>query len=505
MSITTDGGWNMKVKNLFFSLLTAFVMVFSVMSCKFILEPSEEKNQSSFFTLAIRSSDFRSARSSSSTYTPVDIVTNFTESQFRETVTKFTIKINDEPEITAAIGSAVESREEYPVGSLVTVSYTAYGNIRFSDASAVGAISSTTKEVVIASETQTVTVEAGGTNVYFNVKKGLKNADPYTVNTYDITYQPNSPDPSQSPSGIPGPQTDIKENTVAQISSQTPSISGYGFSYWLGNDGKKYNPGEQVTLTKDLILLAQWTPTGGDSPAAPDVPGGDSPSSPDAPPSPADERDIYVSASGNNSNDGTLQNPFETIGKAVEVISGYTKQDVKIYISGDTVEINQTVELNSNKNITIESLSRGKILRANGFTAALFNVRQGSLTLTDITVDGNKDVVQNVTAPLILVDGGTLDVGEEAVLQNNKNTDMSNGGGAIRMTSGTLTIGSDSSITSNEATWGGGIYVTGGTVTIPTESVISGNTATSDGAQIYLFSSVTYNGSPLDAEKKVED
>lgn len=464
----------MKIRNLFFSLLAAFVIVFSVTSCTMIGDETEE-NKSSFFTLAIRAKDSRSARSISTTYTPVDIVTNFTESQFKETVTKFIIKINNEPEITAAIGSAIESREEYPIGSLVTVSYTAYGNIRFSDASAVGAISSTTKEVVIASETQTVTVEAGGTNVYFNVKKGLKNADPYTINTYDITYQPYSPDPLLSPSGIPGPQTDIEENTAAQISSQTPSISGYGFSYWLGDDGKRYNPGDQVTMTKNLVLLAQWTAYD----------------------------NLYVSDNGNDSNSGTSASPFATIDKAFEIISGYTnKQAVTIHVSG-TIQINSTIALNDGKNITIQGASSGKIVRANGFTAELFNVTQGTLTLTNITVDGNNVQAE---APLIVVAGGGLNIETGTTLQNNNNENYSDGGGAIRMTSGTLNIGDNNVqiIDNNSNYYGGGIYVTAGRVNIDNESVFSRNTTIGEGAQIYLFSGVTYNGSQLSAEKKVE-
>lgn len=484
----------MKIRNLFFSLLAAFVIVFSVTSCTMIGDETEE-NKSSFFTLAIRAKDSRSARSISTTYTPVDIVTNFTESQFKETVTKFIIKINNEPEITAAIGSAIESREEYPIGSFVTVSYTAYGNIRFSDASAVGAISSTTKEVVIASETQTVTVEAGGTNVYFNVKKGLKNADPYTVNTYDITYQPNSPDPSQSPSDIPGPQTDIKENTVAQISSQKPSISGYDFSYWLGNDGKRYNPGDQVTLTKDLILLAQWTSTGGASPSVP----------------PAAEYDnLYVNGNGvdgSDSNTGTTSAPFATIGKAFEVISGYTtKQSVTINVS-NTVKIDSTIRLTDGKTVNIQGTSSSPIIeRASGFTGALFNVQQGTLQFDSITVDGKNEIAQS---PLILVEGGRVQILSGTALQNNNNQSQDNNinGGAIGMTSGTLIIDSDTSIriTNNTAMYGGGIYATSGSVNLPNTSVVTRNVAIStEGNQVHLWRDVTYNGNLLNAEEKIE-
>lgn len=457
----------MKIRTLFFSLLTAFAIVFSVASCTLILDGVEE-NKPSFFTLSIRSSGSR-GRSSSTTYTPVDIVTNFTEAQFRQKLTKFVIKINNEPEITVSLGSAVESRAAYPVGSLVTVSYTAYGNISFSDASSSGAISSTTKEVIIASETKTVTVEAGGTNVQFKVKQGLKDADPYTLNTYDITYQPNSPDPTLQPSGSPGPQTDIEENTVAQISSQKPSLSGYGFSYWLGNDGKRYNPGDQLTVTKDLILLAQWTAYD----------------------------NLYVNGNGvdgSDSNTGTPSSPFATINKAFEVISGYTnKQAVTINVSG-TIQINSTIALNDGKTVTIQGTTSSPIIeRASGFTGALFNVQQGTLQFGSITVDGKNE---NAQSPLIQVAGGKLHLLSGTKLQSNVN---SGNGGAIMMTSGTLIIEDNTSITDNTASSGGGIYATDGTVTIKGNPTFT-NTATSGiGSDIYLDTGVTYNGQVVDA------
>lgn len=518
----------MKIRNLFFSLLAAFAIVFSVVSCTMIGDEIEE-NKSSFFTLAIRARGSRSSRSSSTTYTPVDIVTNFTESQFRETVTRFVIKINNEPEIIASLGSAVESKEEYPIGSQVTVSYTAYGNIEFDDENRNRKV----REVIIASETQTVTVASGGTNVQFNVNQGLKGATPYTVNTYDITYNDNKPSSSAgtvSATNIPNNQTGIEENTVTQISSQTPSImvsqtssqtssitnssssTTYTFSHWLGDDGNIYQPGQNVTMTKDLNLSAQWTSEGGGSSGGSgtvDTSGGDS-ESPALPPptgdtdAPTAEFDMVYVRSGANTSNGS---EFNTIGEAFNAIRGYKNTNtITIQIDGE-IQVSQTAVLSENRNITIQGSSNAKLIRGANFTDSLFNVGQGTLSFKDIIVDGNKSSVINsngidATSPLILVEGGELHIQTGTTLRNNNNTDSNIYGGAINMTDGTLTIDSNTniSITGNQAWYGGGIYVTSGTVNID-ESRISGNSdgyTSSGSSQIYLGINVIHNGTAVE-------
>ena len=42
------------------------------------------------------------------------------------------------------------------------------------------------------------------------------------------------------------------------LSSLGFSRPNYTFTGWQGSDGQSYTDGQQITLTQDLVLVAQW-------------------------------------------------------------------------------------------------------------------------------------------------------------------------------------------------------------------------------------------------------
>ena len=95
---------------------------------------------------------------------------------------------------------------------------------------------------------------------------------------------------------------------------------------------------------------------------------------------------IYVSNSGNNNNDGSLsENAVKDLASAYsKVTSGG-----KIILLND-VEQSSTLNLNSNKTVTITSYDNTySIRRGSSFNETLLNITSGSITLSNITVDGS--------------------------------------------------------------------------------------------------------------------
>ncbi len=183
-----------------------------------------------------------------------------------------------------------------------------------------------------------------------------------------------------------------------------------------------------------------------------------------------------------------------------------------------SIEMTELITIPEDKEVSITGSTGNEIL-TRGKTGILFKVANGStLTLEDIVLDGNKDVFSNGGGSLVFVYGGTFNMDDGAVLQNNTNS--SDNGGGVYVDSGEF-IMNGGEITNNNANdpldVGGGVYVgygeftlndgkiknngsedNGGGVSVGagkfsmTGGEISGNTAKDDGGGVYVESG-TFN------------
>ena len=142
----------------------------------------------------------------------------------------------------------------------------------------------------------------------------------------------------------------------------------------------------------------------------------------------------------------------------------------------DPLDITALITIGDGKDITLtgEQLTRG--VMGNLITVST----GGSLTLENITIDGNKDVVNcsgYCRGALVYVNGGALTMNSGAALQNNKRED-GNGAG-VRVNNGIFTMNSGR-ISGNDAFSGminaGGVAVSNSTFTM-NGGEISNNTA----------------------------
>ena len=165
---------------------------------------------------------------------------------------------------------------------------------------------------------------------------------------------------------------------------------------------------------------------------------------------------------------------------------------------GVTVTLTGQLTVSGNVNVTIKGggtivRDAGYIGGSNASEASLFYVSSGTLTLENITVDGN--LVES-NGPAIYMTGGTVNLQNGAVIQNNKNmnthTTGRHAGGAVYC-EGTLNIngGTIQNCCTREggsgfSHAGGGIYLKG--ACSMTAGSITGNRG-SNGGGIYLASS----------------
>lgn len=167
--------------------------------------------------------------------------------------------------------------------------------------------------------------------------------------------------------------------------------------------------------------------------------------------------------------------------------------------NNDTVTLIRDVTLGKNLalNKTL-TLTGHTILRDASYGDVLFTVKGGTLTLTDITIDGGarwsesgQDSVlgrsttnEGVSArqPLLVVSGGEVIVAGGATLQNNSNNSNNYGqsGGAARVTGGKLRIAGGMIRDNYCIPYGGAVLSTGGEVILESGAVL-GNHGTSSG------------------------
>ena len=237
-------------------------------------------------------------------------------------------------------------------------------------------------------------------------------------------------------------------------------------------------------------------------------------------------------AGGNDNNDGlTSENAVLTLKKALELAE-----------PGGTIIVAKGVSLTDS--ITVENVT---IERDAGFKKDLFVIGSANdmptITIQNATIDGmGYDLGSSDYAPLFLINGGTLQLQEGAVLRNNRSTavvvvngklEMNGGeicnnitggnyGSAVQLQNnlqntqefvmtggsihdnqqtaycGTVSVSGENatftmqggSISGNTAQYGGGVEVSNGIANLE-GGTISGNTATAGGGGVYLYTGIS--------------
>jgi len=172
--------------------------------------------------------------------------------------------------------------------------------------------------------------------------------------------------------------------------------------------------------------------------------------------------------------------------------------DVIITLANDlTLPIPVVVPANAEgKTLTVKGNAANRTL-TRGFsdtesTSGLFIVGSNAkLTFEDLIIDGDKTTYSSNTTPLVRVSGGTLTMGNNAVLQNNR----SSSGGAVSVSSGTFNM-NNGEITANTATSrGGGVYIDGGTFNMNGGKIYENNhtSTSSGGGGVCVYIGGTFN------------
>lgn len=216
---------------------------------------------------------------------------------------------------------------------------------------------------------------------------------------------------------------------------------------------------------------------------------------------------VYVSAAGDDANDGSKEAPYKTIGKAYdEVANGGT-----IYLLSN-IKTKGRLILAQNKAVTIagqdgETTPVLTYTRDDGTGTDLYIFEVGvetgapveaSLTLKNVTVDAEAQDIRGIRvcpkATLVLDAGATVCNGR--AIYEDYNTGCSDwGGGIVVDTHGKLVMEDGSAITGCSAEQGGGVYLSGEMVM--NGGAISGNTAVGDLYRIggeYVMSSAQGGG-----------
>lgn len=199
---------------------------------------------------------------------------------------------------------------------------------------------------------------------------------------------------------------------------------------------------------------------------------------------------MYVSAGGDDANNGSKEAPFKTIGEAYDkVADGGT-----IYLLSD-IKIEGRLVLAQNKTVTIAGQDAGPApvityAKDGSTTTDLYVFEVGvetgapvetSLTLRNVTVDAEAQDIRCIrvcSEGTLVLDEGTTVCNGRAVHRDG-NTGCSDwGGGIVVDTHGKLVMESGSAITGCSAEQGGGVYLSGEMVM--NGGVISGNTAVGD-------------------------
>ena len=182
---------------------------------------------------------------------------------------------------------------------------------------------------------------------------------------------------------------------------------------------------------------------------------------------------MYVSAGGDDANNGSKEAPLKTIGEAYDkVADGGT-----IYLLSD-IKIEGRLVLGQNKTVTIAGQDAGPApvityAKDGSTTTGLYVFEVGvetgtpvetSLTLRNVTVDAEAQDIRCIrvcSEGTLVLDEGTTVCNGRAVHRDG-NTGCSDwGGGIVVDTHGKLVMESGSAITGCSAEQGGGVYLSG--------------------------------------------
>ena len=169
--------------------------------------------------------------------------------------------------------------------------------------------------------------------------------------------------------------------------------------------------------------------------------------------------------------------PLKTVEAAINKVSSDAKDKTLVMVM-NTITVTKEDWNADKKNI---EFMRYQDLK-NGPLVSIKN--GGNLKLTNITLDGNAKM-QTGSSIVSVESGGTLNIGEGAVLQNNKMNSSKAAGGAISVSGGTVNmIGGE--IRNNQATYGGGVALYDGAEMTFSGGTIVSNHADEKGGGIYV-------------------
>ena len=187
---------------------------------------------------------------------------------------------------------------------------------------------------------------------------------------------------------------------------------------------------------------------------------------------------IYISSSGNDSTGyGTTAKPYATLNKAYTMAT--ESASIKVM---DNITVNETTKLDENKTITLTSYSednsansviKGKVLNDHFLMAT-----QGTLSLENIVLDGNN--LQDTSAGISMGEGTKINLNNNSIVQNFKNTSAS--GGGVRARKNVIVNINGGVIRNNEALYDAGLQTGEGSTINFSSGEISSNKATSSTA-----------------------
>lgn len=160
-----------------------------------------------------------------------------------------------------------------------------------------------------------------------------------------------------------------------------------------------------------------------------------------------------VNGKDNNSGLDT-KNALGTVSGAINKVRTANSSNAKTLVMVmSTIKVSGTEEWS---NDTGKEIDFSRYSKNNSSLVAVAG-KGSSLTLSNIVLDGNAKM-QTGSSIVSVESGGTLNIGEGAVLQNNKMNSSNAAGGAVSVSGGTVNM-TGGTIESNQAVLGGGIYL----------------------------------------------
>lgn len=203
----------------------------------------------------------------------------------------------------------------------------------------------------------------------------------------------------------------------------------------------------------------------------------------------------------------TLQEAFDDVNNAAATDVLASAEDIRIEMLVPAYTMTTAVTLRSGRSVTLTTASETTLtgtgdelypgpytgdasticaISGGALTASMIETA-GDLTLKTITLDGNKaDRSVSGNGGIVKVNNGSLNVDEDATLQNAETTGK---GGAVYVNGGAMTL-SAGTIKLCGAQYGGGVYVNDGTLSM-TGGAIEDCVATENGGAIFNASAVT--------------